>query len=138
MSGRWIRPGLRYHQQGPGHNIRWDRSRLAALAIVYNKEKEMANTGIEKRKANTKEGHTYTKERSPDCFCFLLLNLLFFFTPFFHDFKGIKTKEKDKDKENQSPDPAIFGRVRTRDPDPDHFGPDFDSGSGYGSAFTDL
>ncbi len=61
----------------------------------------MANTGIEKRKANTKEGHTYTKERSPDCFCFLLLNLLFFFTPFFHDFKGIKTKEKDKDKENR-------------------------------------
>ena len=62
----------------------------------------------------------------------------FFFTPFFYDFKGIKTKEKDKDKENQSPDPAILGRIRTRDPDPDHFGPDFDSGSGCGSAFTDL
>ncbi len=65
------------------------------------------------------------------CFCFC-------FTPFFHDFKGIKTKEKTKTKKNQSPDPAILGRVRTRDPDPDHFGPDFDSGSGYGSAFTDL
>ena len=64
------------------------------------------------------------------CFCFC-------FTPFFHDFKGIKTKEKSKTKKNQSPDPAILGRVRTRDPDPDHFGPDFDSGSGYGSAFTD-
>ena len=64
--------------------------------------------------------------------------LAFCFTPFFHDFKGTKTKEKDKDKENQSPDPAILGRVRTRDPDPDHFGPDFDSGSGYGSAFPDL
>ena len=36
-----------------------------------------------------------------------------------------------------SPYPAIFGRIRTRDPDPDHFGPDFDSGSGCGSAFTD-
>jgi hypothetical protein len=34
-------------------------------------------------------------------------------------------------------DPAIIGRVRTRDPDPGHFGPDFDSGSGHGSAFTD-
>jgi hypothetical protein len=37
-----------------------------------------------------------------------------------------------------SPDPANIGRVRTRDPDPSHFGPDFDSGSGHGSAFTDL
>jgi len=36
-----------------------------------------------------------------------------------------------------SPDPAIIGRVRTRDPDPGHFGPDFDSGYGHGSAFTD-
>ncbi len=42
-----------------------------------------------------------------------------------------------KDKENRSPDPAILGRVRTRDPDPGHFGPDFDSGSGHGFAFTD-
>ena len=52
--------------------------------------------------------------------------------------KALKLKKKDKDKENQSPDPAIFGRIRTRDPDPDHFGPDFDSGSGCGSVFTDL
>ena len=138
MSGRWIRPGLRYHQQGPGHNIRWDRSGLAALAIVYNKEKEMANTGIEKRKANTKEGHTYTKESSPDCFCFLLLNLLFSLHLSFMTSKALKLKKKTKIKKNQSPDPAILGRVRTRDPDPDHFGPDFDSGSGCGSAFTDL
>jgi hypothetical protein len=36
-----------------------------------------------------------------------------------------------------SPDPAIIGRVRTRDQDPGHFGPDFDSGSGHRSAFTD-
>ncbi len=33
--------------------------------------------------------------------------------------------------------PAIIGRVRTRDPDPGHFGPDFDSRSWHGSAFTD-
>ena len=32
---------------------------------------------------------------------------------------------------------AIIGWIRTRDPDPGHFGPDFDSGSGLGSAFTD-
>jgi len=51
--------------------------------------------------------------------------------------KALKLKKKTKIKKNQSSDPAILGRVRTRDPDPDHFGPDFDSGSGYGSAFTD-
>ncbi len=50
----------------------------------------------------------------------------------------ISPKKKTKIKKNQSPDPAILGRIRTRDPDPDHFGPDFDSGSGCGSAFTDL
>ncbi|MFN9983544.1 MAG: hypothetical protein ACK53Y_26700, partial [bacterium] len=47
----------------------------------------------------------------------------------------IKEKKRTKIKKNQSPDPAIFGRIRTRDPDPDHFGPDFDSRSGCGSAF---
>ena len=51
--------------------------------------------------------------------------------------KALKLKKKTKTKKNRSPDPAILGQVRTRDPDPDHFGPDFDSGSGYGSAFTD-
>jgi hypothetical protein len=55
----------------------------------------------------------------------------------FMTLKASKLKEKTKTKKNQSPDPAILGRVRTRDPDPDHFGPDFDSGSGCGSAFTD-
>ena len=55
----------------------------------------------------------------------------------FMTLKALKLKKKTKTKKNQSPDPAILGRVRTRDPDPDHFGPDFDSGSGYGSAFTD-
>jgi hypothetical protein len=49
-----------------------------------------------------------------------------------------QTKEKSKIKKNRSPDPAILGQVRTRDPDPGHFGPDFDSGSGHGFAFTDL
>ena len=52
--------------------------------------------------------------------------------------KALKLKKKTKIKKNQSPDPAILGRIRTRDPDPDHFGPDFDSRSGCGSAFTDL
>ena len=56
----------------------------------------------------------------------------------FMTLKALKLKKKTKTKKNQSPDPAILGRVRTRDPDLDHFGPDFDSGSGYGSAFTDL
>ena len=79
VSGRWIRPGLRYHQQGPGHNIRWDRTRLAAVAIVYNKEKEMANTGIEKDRPTPKKDTPYTKEISPDCCCFLLLLLLYTF-----------------------------------------------------------
>ncbi len=44
MSGRWIRPGLRYHQQGPGHNIRWDRSVLAAWPL--NKEKDNIVLGL--------------------------------------------------------------------------------------------
>ena len=52
--------------------------------------------------------------------------------------KALKIKKMTKIKKNQSPDPAILGRIRTRDPDPDHFGPDFDSRSGCGSAFTDL
>jgi hypothetical protein len=51
--------------------------------------------------------------------------------------KGIKLKEKSKRERKMSPDPAIIGRVQTRDPDPGHFGPDFDSGSGHESAFTD-
>jgi len=51
--------------------------------------------------------------------------------------KGIKLKEKSERKKIRSPDLAILGRVRTQDPDPGHFGPDFDSGSGHGSAFTD-
>jgi hypothetical protein len=36
-----------------------------------------------------------------------------------------------------SPDPAVISRVRTQDLDPGHFGPEFYSGSGHGSAFTD-
>jgi len=30
VSGRWIRPGLRYHQQGPGLNKRCGRTQSAA------------------------------------------------------------------------------------------------------------
>ena len=98
MSGRWIRPGLRYHQQGPGHNIRWGRTRLAALATVYNKEKEMAITGIEKDRPTPKKDTPIPRKKSGLLLLFAV-TFAFFFTPFFHDFKGIKTKEKDKDKE---------------------------------------
>ncbi len=35
------------------------------------------------------------------------------------------------------PDPGIIGWIRTLDPGPDNIGPDFDSGSGPESAFTD-
>ena len=89
---------------------------------------------------NRKKTHLNQRKKSGLLLLFTFafaFTFAFCFTPFFHDFKGIKTKEKSKTKKNQSPDPAILGRVRTRDPDPDHFGPDFDSGSGYGSAFTD-
>jgi hypothetical protein len=55
----------------------------------------------------------------------------------FHDLKASKLKKSQRQRKNGSPDPAILGRVRTRDPDPGHFGPDFASGSGHGSAFTD-
>jgi hypothetical protein len=51
--------------------------------------------------------------------------------------KGIKLKEKSKRKKRGVRIQAIDGRIRTRDPDPGHFGPNFDSGSGHGSAFTD-
>jgi hypothetical protein len=89
---------------------------------------------------NRKKTHLNQRKKSGLLLLFTFafaFTFAFCFTPFFHDFKGIKTKEKSKTKKNRSPDPAILGRVRTRDPDPDHFGPDFDSGSAYGSAFTD-
>ena len=89
------------------------------------------------KKGQHQKKDTLAPKKVRIAFAFLLLLLAFFFTPFFYDFKGIKLKKKTKIKKNQSPDPAILGRIRTRDPDPDHFGPDFDSGSGCGSAFTD-
>ena len=64
---------------------------------------------------NRKKTHLNQRKKSG---LLLLLRLLllfafafafaFCFTPFFHDFKGIKTKEKSKTKKNQSPDPAIL------------------------------
>ena len=139
MSGRWIRPGLRYHQQGPGHNIRWDRS--VSAAGHFQRKGKSGHTRTEKEIGqNRKKTHLNQRKKSGLLLLFTFafaFTFAFCFTPFFHDFKGIKTKEKSKTKKNQSPDPAILGRVRTRDPDPDHFGPDFDSGSAYGSAFTD-
>ena len=52
--------------------------------------------------------------------------------------KGVKLTEKSKRKKKGVRIQAIIGRIRTRDPDLGHFGPDFDSGSGLESAFTDL
>jgi hypothetical protein len=52
--------------------------------------------------------------------------------------KGIKLKEKSKRKKKGVRIQAIIGRIWTRDPDSGHIGPDFDSGSGLRSAFTDL
>jgi hypothetical protein len=51
--------------------------------------------------------------------------------------KGFILKEKSKRKKKGVWIQAIIGRIRTRDPDSAHFGPDFDSGSGLGSAFMD-
>jgi hypothetical protein len=95
-------------------------------------EKKNGQNWIEKI-GHTKRTHLSQRKRSPNCFCFCFCS-----TPFFLWFKGIKLKEKSKIKKNRSPDPAILGQVRTWDPDPGHFGPDFDSRSGHGSAFTDL
>ena len=93
---------------------------------------------IEKDRPTPEERTLFAKE-SPVCFLlFYCYFCSFLYTFSFMTSKALKLKKKDKDKENQSPDPAILGRIRTRDPDPDHFGPDFDSGSGCGSAFTDL
>ncbi len=135
MSGRWIRPGLRYHQQGPGHNIRWDRSVLAAWPLV--KKRKNGHTRIEKEIGHSKRNTPKPKKRSPDCFFICILLLLFALHLLFHDLKALKLKKNQRQR-NRSPDPAILGRIRTRVPDPGHFGPDFDSGSGHGSAFTDL
>ncbi len=103
---------------------------------VQQRERNGQYWDREKIGQHQRRTHLYQRKKSGLLLLFAF-ELVFFFTPFFHDFKGIKTKEKDKDKEKQSPDLAIFGRVRTRDPDPDHFGQDFDSGSGCGSAPTD-
>jgi hypothetical protein len=53
--------------------------------------------------------------------------------------KGIKSERKIKEKRKKKGVwiQAIVGRIRTPDTDPGHFGPDFDSGSGLESAFTD-
>ena len=68
---------------------------------------------------------------------YLLFAFAFALHLLFHDLKALKLKKSQRQRKKRSPDPAILGRVRTRDPDPGHFGPDFDSGSGHGSAFTD-
>ncbi len=71
------------------------------------------------------------KVRIAFAFAFAFLHLSFLMI------KGIKLKEKSKRKKKGVRIQAIIGRIRTRDPDLGHFGPDFDSGSGLESAFTD-
>ncbi len=102
MSGRWIRPGLRYHQQGPGHNIRWERSVLAAWPLGKEREK-VAITRIEKEIGQTKRNTPKPKKRSPDsfCFCFCVCFCFCFclcscFTPFFYDLKASKLKKSQR------------------------------------------
>jgi hypothetical protein len=51
--------------------------------------------------------------------------------------QGIKSERKIKEKEKGVRIQAIIGRIWTPDPDSGHFSPDFDSGSGLESAFTD-
>ncbi len=51
--------------------------------------------------------------------------------------KASNLKEKSKRKKKGVRIQAIIGWIGTPDPDPGHFGPDFDSGFGLKSAFTD-
>ena len=51
------------------------------------------------KKGQHQKKDTLAPKKVRIAFAFLLLLFAFFFTPFFYDFKGIKTKEKDKDKE---------------------------------------
>jgi hypothetical protein len=112
---------------------------LAAWPLL--KKGKSGQTRTEKKIGqNRKKTHLNQRKKSGLLLLFAFafaLALAFALHLSFMIFKGIKTKEKSKTKKNQSPDPAILGRIGTRDLDPDHFGPDFDSGSGYGSAFTD-
>ena len=82
VSGRWIRPGLRYHQQGPGHNIHWDRTRLAALAKETTKRKNGQYWDREKKGHHQKKD-TLAPKKVQIAFAFLLLNLLFSLHLFF-------------------------------------------------------
>ncbi len=120
--------------KGPRHNIRWDRSVLAAWPLV--KKRKSGHTGTEKEIGQTKRNTPKPKKRSPDCFLLLLLAFAFALHLPFHDLKALKLKEKSKIKKTRVRT-RPSGRIRTRDPDPAHFGSYFDSGSGHGSAFTD-
>ncbi len=51
--------------------------------------------------------------------------------------KGSNLKEKSKRKKKGVRIQAIISRIQTPDPELGHLGPDFDSGSGLESAFTD-
>jgi hypothetical protein len=58
-------------------------------------------------------------------------------TPFFEWLKAANPKENKRQRKKGVWIQAIIGRIRTLDLDPGHFGPDFDSGSGLESVFTD-
>ena len=63
MSGRWIQPGLRYHQQGPGHNIRLDWSVSAAWPLL--KKGKSGHTRTEKEIGqNRKKTHLNQRKKS--------------------------------------------------------------------------
>jgi hypothetical protein len=113
------------------HNIRWDRSGSAAIGQKMEKKKANFTMKDRKRQPHLRKHLSQRKEVQ------IAFALAFCSTPFFLMVKGIKLKEKSKRKKKGVRIQAIIGRIRTRDPDPGHFGPDFDSGSGHGSAFTD-
>jgi hypothetical protein len=98
-------PQVRYHQWGPGHNIRWDRSGLAAWPLV--RKRKSGHTRTEKDRP-TQKNTSKPKKRSPDCFfvcfcfrfcCCFCCCFCFCFTPLlFHDLKATKEKSKTKKK----------------------------------------
>jgi hypothetical protein len=100
-------------------------------------EKKKANFTMKDRKRQPHQRtHLSQRKKVQIAFAFAFA-FAFCSTPFFLMVKGIKPKEKSKRKKKGVRIQAIIGRIRTRDPDPGHFGPDFDSWSGHGSAFTD-
>ncbi len=129
---RWIRPGLRYHKSGLGRStyVGTSPNRLPSPKMIGKENGQF--TRIERKKQPHQRTHLGQRKIGPDC----LLLLLLLYT-FFQWSKASNLKEKSKRKKKGVRIQAIIGRIRTPDPDSGHFGPDFDSGSGLKSAFTD-